>query len=173
MKPICLTLAIICVVLFSCGKNRCKDDKLAIQPQPYSGTALRMDGYYYRLDEVNQWDGNIYKLYVPYSEGYLIGRSSTNLMATEQQFSEPGYDGTKLGWGAFKIEGNTLLLEYWTPYMCGFPTRTATATILNDTTFIINQSVSSNQDIEPTYSNDTFRFKYFPAKPTPDPAFYN
>lgn len=171
MKPICLALALICCLLQSCRKN--KDSRLTIPLTPYSGSELRMDGYYYYLSEESLKNGDtFYYAFIPFSDGKMFYTGTSSLATMEENFSKPAYERSKAGWGAFKIETNVIAMEYWTYVLFnGALTTTAWATIINDTSFVLTSQ--NKPSTSPQELNHTYLFKYCTTKPNINPDFYN
>jgi len=142
----------------SCIKDKCKDDVLTHERVNYNGFELRTNGYYYSLVERNQFDGDIYNLFIFFRNGVVNITSATGsdaIAKTEQAFIDGSfYNGSKNikpNWGVFEVRQDSLQVEQWVMKYCGYPVTEWKAYILNDSTFV-------------SYS-DTFHFKQFCCKP--------
>jgi hypothetical protein len=157
--------------MVSCKK--CEDAKLTIPLKTYTGTELRIDGYYcYLSEESLKNKDTFYHVFVPLSDGRSLYTQRDNLSTMEQDFTDNDYAKSKWGWGAFKIGGNALMIEYW---QIAFGSRcwhlnTYSCTILNDSTFLMDSGTSSGNS---TNIGDIYQFKKYSVKPSPDPKFYN
>jgi hypothetical protein len=127
--------------LCSCKKiNELRDAKLILKKQDYTGTELRINGYYYNTYPYN---GSInYNIYFFYRNGiklYGTSVSLADLPAMEQQYMDGTYASNsknyKADWGVFQIEGGTLLSEMWSDSDGPLPAYRSEAQIVNDSTF--------------------------------------
>ena len=147
-----------------------KDDDFRLLPlTPYIGNQLRIDGYYYRVaDGSNFKEGSIYSTFLFYENGITLnsGGVENNLEAMDEYIkrcTDYHFQKSKIGWGVFVIEDNTIKIEYWYPgpphhfYM-------REGVILNDTTFHITKSYRSNGK-EQKIKDEIYHFRQFSPKP--------
>ena len=164
-------LIFITIVLFgSCSK---KLFELAMAKTPYTGSELRIDGYYYSDLTLERYiniaifyrDGFcIHTRIIPINQDtltYIENEILLNTAFISKIKSIPGHIGV------FQIMYPDIKFETW-------EARTATFShfgkIVNDTTFIINKQVDNRTNT--TYSeNLTYRFKKFSPKPDSTNAF--
>ena len=79
---------------------------------------------------------------------------------------------SKFDWGLFNIEDNTIKIEHWLPAQGGYPTLLRTGEILNDTTFVLTESIMRGKNgATPKDINQTFYFKHFDIKPDSTNSF--
>jgi hypothetical protein len=173
MKLILIMLGII-LSSNSCIKNILADDELTLEKRPYVGNQLRIDGYYYLLD-----DYGINATYFFYQNGIIIHRGgwiSNNLEELEHNFETINWNeikDNKLKWGVFQVDGNEILFERWYPSSGGpTPAYIRSGEILNDTTFLITKSVRPKTGEEKEL-NEVYHFREFSPKPDSTNIFIN
>ena len=166
-------LFFIMIIIFFIGN--CKkdtilghDDTLSMNRTSYTGTQLKINGYYYQLQ-----GGVYYTLYCFYRNGVLVylggGYNQSQLGELENNIQNGSYYNTlknyKDNWGVFIIQNSNIKFEKWEPGSGGpLHSYIREGTILNDTTFHITKSMRSNGS-EVTSENDTYHFKKFSPKP--------
>lgn len=153
-----ITQAIILVlVLSSCEKVF--QDEFSIQRTDYTGTELRIDGYYYNESFVAPYPNYSIAKSFFYRNGIKFGVCSYD--TTTMSFDEhcASLAKNKLNWYVFKIEGNTITIEGWDNLTQTFKEY---GEILNDTTFRINRIERSGRTDK---SNSIYHFKQFAPKP--------
>ena len=103
-------ILLVCFICIGC-KKWFEDDKLSLQREIYDGDAIRLDGYYYRMN------GNTNVLFL-YRNGVVLRGMSfegVNLDVIEKTMIEY-YDQirkSKYHWGVFIIRENSLEVEGW------------------------------------------------------------
>ncbi len=145
--------------------NGCKDEDISLTKSPYYGADLKIDGYYY-VQDVEQNFTNVFFLYRDGIILHTYGYSSLDLNIVEQEIIERYsiIKDTKDCWGVFIITGNAIEYEKWGPSVGGgLPTYKCIGEILNDTTFIITESVEDNKT---SYKDpiDVYHYKHFLPK---------
>jgi len=131
--------------------------------QPYVGSEMRIDGYYFR-SETNARDiDNIYYAVMFYRNGvfddinFLIHPYSFDSLERKIDELAGKKFRIKMGKGVFKIDGDELLVEYWANASSSpVPTGIKKGKILNDTTISIGLFSSNDGDI--------WHFKHYPVK---------
>ncbi len=164
-----LTLFLALVVLFvsSCSKWL-ENEKLTLQKTPYTGNELRLDGYYYDME-----DGKIWSTYFFYRNGILhYGIASDTLdndlvkydaWFASEYYSEHLRSGRRR-WGVFEIHDDSIVFERWGILEGGDPVLRFSGRILNDTTFIITKCENPHSG-EFSQENDLYHFRHFSPKP--------
>ena len=165
-----LILLIGLCVLATCKRLSENDEHLTIPLQPYSGTELKTNGYYYHVSEDNI--GNTaYEIYFLYRNGVLLYGGSpllSDLPERESNYANGTYHAqanNKTNWGRFDVNGNQIRLERWFPSSGGpAPVIMLSGTIINDTLFHITTSRESHGDntVKPFYRY--YHFKKFSPK---------
>jgi len=167
-----LFLLLLGSILYNCNiyAQILKDDKLSLIKQVYAGTQLRIDGYYYLMDKSSN---TIIATYLFYNNGILLHGGgwpySNQFEGLNNNFCSEIWSKVikeyKDNWGLFAIEGNKIVFERWYPSSGGpYPAYIRSGEILNDTTFIITQSMRSNGK-EVSEENEVYHFKQFSPKP--------
>ena len=136
----------------------CKDEKNSFQKIPYTGDELRTNGYYFTHYQTLGRDYTIVNFF--FRDGTLLSAGSfesLNFNVVEQKLVER-YElikKNKIGWGVFQIIEDKIISESWTTNSGGggLPVYKWSAKIVNDTTFLRNDS------------NQTWHFKQFSPKP--------
>lgn len=164
-----LTLFLALVVLFvsSCSKWL-ENEKLTLQKTPYTGNELRLDGYYYDME-----DGKIWSTYFFYRNGILhYGIASDTLdndlvkydaWFASEYYSEHLRSGRRR-WGVFEIHDDSIVFERWGILEGGDPVLRFSGRILNDTTFIITKCENPHSG-DVCQEQDLFHFRHFSPKP--------
>lgn len=166
--------AFVFVLLTSCRGERW-DDELTLPKQSFTGSQLRLDGYYYRSTSSN------YETIFLYRNGVVLYGAYTPFAEIESQ--EENYaNGTfynsvkddKTSWGRFIIAGNEIKREFWQPSNGGaLQTFTHSGTVVNDTTFRISSSWRSCKPKRKKDLDEVWRFKAFSPKPDSTNQFTN
>ena len=172
MKEMKIILLIMAIILSSnsCEKGALADESLTLKKVPYSSNQLRIDGYYYLFDNSN----TLIATYFLYYNGILLYGGGRPLpqglneieekIFTSQQWLEI-IPEQRLKWGVFQIKGNEISFEKWYPSSGGpAPVYIRSGEILNDTTFVITQSIRSKTG-EAKKLNEVYHFKEFAPKP--------
>ena len=159
-----LTLLIL-VLSASCAKIVTWDD-LSLQKIPYNGNQLRVDGYYYQIE-----DDMYNSAYCLYRDGCLLNmggyESSLEKMDyyIEQEFFNKSYASKKQYWGVFTIMGETIRFErYYITDDIRKRSYIREGTISNDSTFHIIVSYRSDGS-ERKERDEIYRFRQFVLKP--------
>lgn len=164
-----LTLILALVVLFMGGcKKWLKDEELTLNRQPYNSNELKIDGYYYYLENRKIW-----KTYFFYRNGTLhYGIASdtldNDLVKYDAWFASDYYSNIiktdHNRWGLFQIHDDSIVLERWSIQEGGDPVLRVSGHILNDTTFVMTRSEYPYSG--EVYQHDlTYHFHQFSPKP--------
>lgn len=164
-----ILLALVFLVFSIACEKVLKDENLTLKKSSYTGTELRLDGYYYFMN-----GQNLFETYFFYRNGISIhgggnGSNTPPLQFIESQFVSESYlnslKNCKTCWGIFRISGDNIWEEAWYPSSGGgLPVYIRYGKILNDTTFIITRSIHSKTG-EENELNETYHFKQFSPKP--------
>jgi len=183
-------LRILISISFSLGVISCqekiirfKDDELQLEQQSYSGSQLKINGYYYQNEE---FDNNNQEYYYPrvfffYQNGVLFGGAGVEQAGVsnwESECQDGTYysrnSGVKYYWGIFQMEGSTIRYEKWYVSEGKLPAYVMEGDILNDTTFHITSSyrlTKRGKKKELTEEDDYFHFKELSPKPDSTNSF--
>lgn len=165
MKKLCLIL-LLAVSMVGCTKWL-EDERLTLPKQPYAGSELRTDGYYYHDG------GGIIIVEFLYEDGTMIRAGSIpvqEIQQREEMFQNGEFyehiKNNKTCWCVYRIEDDNIMTNYWVPprpYQCFFEE----GTILNDTTFVIQNyfRMENGEKTEETETNRTYHFRQFSPKP--------
>lgn len=168
MKEMKIILIIMAVVFSSnsCDKDILADDELSLDRIPNTGNQLRIDGYYYLMD-----DYGVNATYFFYQNGIIIHRGgwiNSSLEELEMNFQTIDWEeinNNKLKWGVFQVYGDEISFERWYPSSGGpLPAYIRSGEIQNDTTFIITKSIRSKTGEEKEL-HETYHFRQFSPKP--------
>ncbi|MBQ3710377.1 MAG: hypothetical protein II887_06715 [Bacteroidales bacterium] len=170
-KQLRLIVILAITTLFSlggCGKWN-KDEELTLTRQPYNGNTLRVDGYYYFLQ-----NGNVYSSYFFYRNGVVINGEAADpnspdpIAFMDEVFSSESFADQikrrKTRWGLFEIQGDSIVFERWVIAEGGYPVMRFSGNILNDTTFVITRA-EYPQSGKVFQQNDLYHFHAFSPKP--------
>lgn len=166
MKKLCLIL-LLAVSMFSCTKWH-EDEELTLPKTPYTGNELRLDGYYYDIE-----DEKIWSTYFFYRNGILhYGIASdtleNDLDKYDTWFASDYYSEhlrkDRRRWGLFEIYNDSIVFERWGILEGGDPVLRFSGRILNDTTFIITKCENPHSG-ETCQKNDLYHFRQFSPKP--------
>jgi hypothetical protein len=170
-----MTLKIISIIasvfmFMTTCKKETVDDQLSLIREPFIGNNLHIGGYYY------QKAGNslVYDFSFFYSNGIFLngGGGEKSIIQAEDYIKRlliinKAHQGTKIGWGVFKVEGINIKFERWYPSERPYKAYVGEGKIINDTTFVITESYrmqkGAKTDIQP--KNETYYFKQFSPKP--------
>lgn len=151
-------IILLTLLLLNGCNNAFKDDELTMERQPYNGTELRTNGYYY---EINPHTNGIGEALFLYRDGTMMlcggsGENSDPFGFMEQLFASPSFISHAkehaFYWGVFQIDGNTIQYERWYQSDGGLPVGCSEGAILNDTTFVVDE-------------NTVFHFRHYTPKP--------
>lgn len=161
------------VFLNSCevASSLCSDDELTISRIDYSGSQLKIDGYYFGDANPNSSKpfANIYYLYrngVFFTTGASdLDKAETGTITVDVN-NEFGKRIKGL-WGVFRINGSTIEIERWQSSPTCATTVYERGDILNDTTFIITQREyrSKGKVVGSENPKSTFHFRSLTQKP--------
>ena len=168
-----IMIPFLVLFLISC-KKMFKDEEFSIKCVPYTGTELRIDGYYFMK---RTGGGNDNKRFISYFIFYSNGVSATGNMETEKlndvenrlaTWSDNKYlPNNRYVWGPFSVLENKLRMQYYEPsdYLKK-RVEELSCTILNDSTFYLDKIhlVGSEKDGR-SFSTGEYRFKQFSPKP--------
>lgn len=145
------------------------DDTLSINKKPYTGSQLRTDGYYY-----NEYVPGYLTVYFFYRDGILLYGNSFPVNKLHRQ-EEEYRNGTfyelnsdlKYYWGVFDLNDSKIRFERWYPSQSPYKIFNKCGVILNDTTFVIQESyrIQGGQKTNVEILNEIYRFKPFSPKP--------
>lgn len=167
MKIMIILLFALITSCAACKKvGLCKDENLTLNKVEFTGTQLRIDGFYYEKTIESEY----YSLFILYNNGIVMEPGSTKESDLEKYILDVSKSSlplrTKYNWGLFNIDDNIIKIEHWLPAQCGYPAVLRTGEILNDTTFILNKM--ERRDSQGTTQKDitqTFLFRQFSPKP--------
>ena len=149
--------------MMSCIKEHFSDESLTFYKTDYIGNKLKIDGYYLKKDETE----NYYYSFIFYCNGIAI-----NLIvdSTLDDYIKSLHNSVmyqiKSYWGLYLIKNDTILTEhYQDEWIQGMKTYLKTGIIINDTTFIIKEEKRAINGSELKVLNDTFHFRKFSPKP--------
>lgn len=159
-------LVLICSKFLSCSKIYL-DDKFTLDRKNNSSKKLKLNGYYYLAE-----DRQIYDSYFFYQNGVLLnlGGSSNSNKSDFKNFenvvnAQKEINNVKEYWGLYEIVGDEIRFERYYPSSGGpKPAYIRSGKILNDTTFIITQSMRSDGSGVQS-KNETYNFRKFSPKP--------
>lgn len=160
-----LTVIVILFCLTSCQIFFGEDDELTIKREPYVGSKLNLNGYYYFKSK----DGDMVYMYFLYRNGLILNAGACKVEKWadyDQNFLNKEYItivvNLKYNWGVYQIRGNKIKFERWHPSERPFRTAIREGEILNDSTFIIKKAISSKG--KETIKNEIYHFKQFNPK---------
>lgn len=162
-------LALLPLFFLTDCKKWFKDEEFTLIRQSFSGTELRVDGYYY-YDK----DGVIFCSYFFYRNGVMVdggasvSGSSNPIAFLDSTFRKSYFAENikkdKTCWGVFDIHNDSIVFERWINKQGGFPVLRFSGNIINDTTFRITRSEYPHHG-EMYERNDVFHFHAFSPKP--------
>jgi hypothetical protein len=153
----------------SCTKGIFSDDKFVTNKTEYTGTQLRIDGYYQSKSEVEDY----YYLYVFYRNGIVLLPGVSNTPSPYiMKFVDNFNHEIKTFWGLFIIGNGEITIEYYKSKMVeGLPAYIRTGEILNDTTFVLKEEKRSKDGSELKSIDETYHFRKFNPKPDSTNSF--
>jgi hypothetical protein len=158
VKNSAFVIQIISVFSFMGCDYRYNPNDFTFKRKPYEGNELRVDGYYYRVEQ--SYKGPFYQWNFFYRNGVIrLGGSSLDSL----HFQKAGLlgDHGKIIWGYFEILGDSIFYENWTPE----GTYIYSGNILNDTTFNITKTQhSSGKDVR----KENWLYHFVKYSPKPD-----
>ena len=166
MKHLLFMTFSVLIIMGSC--NQWENEKMTLVKQPYNGSELRLDGYYYDME-----DGKIWSTYFFYRNGILhYGIASdtlgNNLDMYDTWFASDYYlQRLRTGrrrWGLFEIHDDSIVFERWGILEGGDPVLRFSGRILNDTTFIITRCENPHSG-DVCQEQDLYHFRQFSPKP--------
>jgi hypothetical protein len=119
-RTVLLVVAGLSILL--CGCNREIFDNLPVERQPYTGDAIRLDGYYYRdFTEYHDPQNVIRKVIFFFGNGIwlwagtTVANNTTEIEALEEGFRNETYHTKydRSAWAAFFVDGDTITTEGW------------------------------------------------------------
>ena len=167
MTTFFLLVALLLLLMFgACQKIFPPDDSFSLQRTDFEGSNLRIDGYFYRL-----WgpiEDERMSIIFFYENGVLLrlsGLPKSELVTQDFTCDKwiQRFRGHRGNWGLFVVDGDVIKFERW---VAGPPRGTFIweGVILNDTTFLITKSYSSDKS-ELRERNELWHFR---ASPKPD-----
>ena len=146
----------------------CKDEELTIKREDNNSGKIRLDGYYYDTYFYSK-DSNFVSLLLLFRNGIsqdrdLNKRKNVEIGNIELDNSELRKN-FKNTWGVYKIEGDNIEIQAWTPSTTCSDVSIAKGKILSDTTIKINDVKLSNGK---QISTGEAIFKFRPYSPKPD-----
>ena len=166
MKHLLFMTFSVLIIMGSC--NKWENEKMTLVRQPYNSNELRLDGYYYDME-----DGKICSTYFFYRNGILhYGIASDTLdndlvkydaWFASEYYSEHLRSGRRR-WGVFEIHDDSIVFERWGILEGGDPVLRFSGRILNDTTFIITKCENPHSG-DVCQEQDLFHFRQFSPKP--------
>lgn len=159
MKRLRATLLGVLMIIILSG-NTCTREKLTIERQDYTGTALRLDGFYYNKKSLAHFF--LYRNGVMYYGGSGFGGhfgDMINFYSDAENYKNDYH--LPYSWGVFVVNGSEILFERWrsSDAFGGYPVSRFSGVILNETTLLVNFPAES-------VGQDTFIF--YPFSPKPD-----
>ncbi len=171
MKKIFISLLTILTACTSCKEvDICKDEKLSLNKVEFTGSQLRIDGFYYGRPTTDYQGAIFYDVFIFYKNGVLMRPGNIGFEKMEDYISQVEKielpKETKYNWGIFNIDNKILKIEHWKAAQCGYPSILRTGEILNDTTFILKKmEIRDNMGVTQTDINEDFHFRHFEIKP--------
>lgn len=159
MKVLTNAILLVGLALTFSSCEKMVQGELSMKRTDYTGTELRIDGYYYNESFVAPYPNYSIAKRFFYRNGIKFGVCSYD--TTTMSFDEhcASLAKSKLNWYVFKIEGNAITIEGWDNITQTFKEY---GEILNDTTFRIIEIERSERTEK---SNIIYHFKQFSPKP--------
>lgn len=165
MKYLILVLCVI--TIFSCCRVA---EELTLQKMNFSGTNLKLGGYYYATFESG------YMVFFLYENGLFLdcgGCMNCTLENVEINISGDLCEASRklqYSWGVFKVTADNIEIERWLSGTGGpYPTKTLRGEIINDRKILLSGFIGDRDNI----TSDTFYFKEFSLKPDSTNMFIN
>lgn len=157
----------IVLSLSACKKTVVQDDELTLNKQPFNGSTMRIDGYYY----MKYGNPELTDVYFFYRNGIALYGSTnpaSEITEVEEKYSDGSYYQSvfdkKYYWGLFVVEDSTIRYEFWNPLNVSYKAYLSSGKILNDSTIHITYHMRSNGE-EGRSVDWTYHFKAFGIKP--------
>lgn len=152
------------VIFFQVSCKKYINDKFTLTKTEYNGNQLRIDGYYYS----NVYD-NYYNLIFFYKNGVIL-KKETRFEYIESEIKVGS--NVKTDWGLFKINNNTIKIEYYIKKMIeGLPAYIKSGEIIDDTTLVLKKEYRSNDSSNFTEINEIYHFQKLDSKPDSTNSF--
>ncbi len=172
MRYCLLFLLVLLIPVSSCQKlGFCRDTEFNIDKAVYSGTQLRVDGFYYGGGTSNGVGGTIYNVLIFYRNGivYLPGGSElANMETYVSGLKGEEIKKVKSDWGVYSIDGNVIKIERWpNAHMKCNDAELRTGTIEEDTVFVFNKKELRTRKgkIKKSDISERYHFRQFTNKP--------
>jgi len=172
MKHRCYYFIAFLFFLTACQDFFIKDKEFSMKAIPYTGDELKINGYYYKMDDT--WS----HVLIFYANGVQFGGNSViPNIEIEDRLRNPEYTKNLHDclscWGPYQIKENVLQFEFYDIFGHDWRTCIAHCKILNDTTFNIEKVTFSKTgkevDVKKEGVGESFlgeyRFKQFNPKP--------
>ena len=172
MKKIIIFCTLFLFSCFSCQKI-IKYKDFVLTQKPYTGNELRINGYYYYIEQQSDGIKKIRNISCFYRNGILLSMDGGALSLEEadeyirrgfiESWTNPIYEYSR--WGLFVIDGQTIKFErYYSSDNITKWTYIREGIILNDTTFHITVSYRSDGS-KRDKNNEIYHFRQFSPKP--------
>lgn len=151
----------ILVLLNSC----ILDNKLSLPQTINVSASLRLDGIYLYEDSLQ-----IVDLFFLYPDGTILSRGSIPKDRLEQKLAQlevstdEKYKKMKFLWGRYIVDGEIIIYEKWAPSDKPYRAFIKEGLILNDSTFVINQSYKAKA-MNTRNIKEVYRFRKTSSKP--------
>lgn len=161
-----LTLFLFAALFSSCNYIfAIFDDNLRLPKEPYSGTQLKLDGFYYT--ELQNYEGTLYDFYALYANGVILNiGASNNFDYYKTQFSEKSFQHNH-SWGVFIVRKDSIAFERWYPAEISKCSVRA-GRILNDSTFMITEVYTLRNGKKKDLRKENAIYHYTQYSPKPD-----
>lgn len=157
-------------LFYNCSRDKIwKDDGLSISRMNYTGSQIKIDGYYYK-----QKDNFFYDAYIFFNNGVIIAAGGTKTSLAEMDeylrrefVNSLSFKKFKVNWGVFQVAGNRIQFERWYPSDPPLKAYIKEGEVMNDTTFVIREIYRNQggQKTEVESLNETYYFRHFSPKP--------
>lgn len=142
-------------------------ENLTMEISSYNGSELKTDGYYYSdYDTVN------YYILVLYRNGALIHFSKPKKTLGPNVLKELDKEATSFNrtesisfWGVFRIDDKEINIQQWSAYDGKKPLFHYQGKILNDTTFVLEQTWQVRKEEEKHEDYCLYKFRHLDSKP--------
>lgn len=158
--------------VIACNRPEVGQGEFSLEAEPYMGSKLSLDGYYYYLDDDSE-DYDLDRAIFFYRNGVILDitgatpptSSLEELDETIREVENSRVQSSLFRWGIFQVESDTISFEKWYPSSGGYhPVYIRAGRILNDTTFVITESFRSD-GTERRPKDETYHFRSFSPKP--------
>lgn len=160
----------LCICLSCCNKLfKSKDDFLTIPKTPYTGSQLRLDGYYYQ-----KWDNGLKfrRIIFLYNNGVVFRVGESGDLKDMDNYAVKSlhgmdYSAKKGFWGVFLVKDNKIAYERWVGTERGYMVYKEEGYIKNDTTFVMTEVSRMKQGVKTDTKKieDVYHFQSFSPKP--------